>query len=784
MHRPLILLLVALTAVFAVWLLWSQPDVKPIQVDDPVAEDSDESVAERELADVNPSNTDTPGRQSSDVELPKLNDLIPDQLADAFFDKETKTVRGQVVRDGVGVSGAKVRVYESGKFEWYQGDDIPEPMMEVDCDVSGRYEVIVPRQDFCLVAVHQNLGGLEFATVDEDAQEITEGVDLTVYPLHMSRGVVRSGLAAVAKASVRIRLRDYWNLAHVGETWGIGYKPIQFPTTESAADGSFNVQVPEGEFFISAKHDELGEGTKNTDVPDSALVEISLAVKKEVDFTFHGVVLDPSGKTVANADVKAVPLNEATESNANGVFELAKVKRNQFLGAFAVAWKLGFAPSFIKLDFENTEQLVVVYLQAATEISGILLDANDQPIPGAEIVLDGETNEIFQNNSSHPESLLGSFQDPPSKLPLNRAKTDDAGRFHFRHLPQGEYRLTYFSKTDLWSSDAAVSALTMANSGQMDVVMKVGDFDGLEVRFSGRVYHRYTGDAIPHADVSINLVQRMGAGGWSAGRVANEISSDTGEYSMPALEAAEYYLTCKVNGFSKRTTELKNFEPGAYSVDLDLVPERKLELLVLDVKGNPVPKASVKVRDQAGGNVLIALSPNSSRSPAPLDDKGRITMFGLPGELVSVSLISQKGANLGTKQFDLTLPGPHKQEIRLDQLVTNDGQRVVLNFLDDTGAEVSDISDDPNSALLIQAFDLQNVLVFQEKIWRVDDVWTTHHFGEITPKSNQDVHMYLPLSGARIVVTADGYQSKELQVHARAKENANTRQKLNVVLER
>jgi len=358
-----------------------------------------------------------------------------------------------VVVDGVGIAGAVVRVY-SRELIWAREDsESMEPQMEVACDSLGAYTV-----------------------------EIQDQL-LELFPTQTLFGETLSEGAPLADVKVKVRLQDYWDRDRNGSEWGLSFEPIYRKEVLSDSNGTFSVLAPSGACRVSGHKNGFESPLRGDIQAEDSPIVLSLRTKKEKGNYFHGIVRDPSGRPVAGAKVVAAPENKTAVSGPDGEFRLGPLEKAWGHPILAVAWKAGNAPNFTELDFAHPEKLVEIQLLPAFTIKGQLLDAEGEPIANGSIRLAGDGNPSIANNSSNPPSLFKVVGG--SKECTDGLITNEQGRFEFGHLPQGEYQLTYEPSASSHSKDPQPAALAVAHSGDENVILQVGDLQGLELNFRG-----------------------------------------------------------------------------------------------------------------------------------------------------------------------------------------------------------------------------------------------------------------------------------------------------------
>lgn len=673
-----------------------------------------------------------------------------------------KTVRGRVVVDGIGLAGASVQVHDIQLTHSFGRVEIPQPLHTVECDAGGRFEFLSTRPEFCLVPTHADFLAKDLVAVDDEAPQTIEEMDLEIFAKQTLTGEVLSDGAPIADALVNVMLLDHWERNRHGDIWGVSYKAFFTLRLQSDQQGGFQFEAPAGKLEVGAN--KVGYNRprlRSVDASDSPLL-LQLKRDEPKGKYFNGFVQDPSGQPVAAASVRPMPGGEEVKSGLDGEFRIGPLEKQWGYNQFVAAWNEGFAPGFVELDLEGSDNIVIVQLRQGLSISGRLLDAEGKPLAGKRVRADGEANQEFPDNSSQPPMLLQVF--PGNGANLNWAKTNEQGEFQFTDLPVGEYRITYEPGSNLWGPSEKVEALAMANAGDQSVVLTVGDMQGLEVSISGTVTDFNTGQTIANAEISLNLVRDMGDSGWSASGIEFVTADQNGKYLIGGLMEGDYYLNCKAQGFAQRKSERQIYAPGQHVVNFALSEERRVDLTVVDVRGEAVPDGQVTVKNSDGQNLMISTSPTSSRSPANLDEDGKLTMYKMPAEVLTLNLTAGWGLELTSREIDLRSPGPHQVNIRLEQAVHEKTQSVRLNFHDAEEAVEVGISSNQNRGLVVRAYDANNHLVDSKVVWRDGDKWKRLKFGEPLELSPGHISVRLPLSGGRIEIDADGFQSRSMMV--------------------
>ena len=184
--------------------------------------------------------------------------------------------------------------------------------------------------------------------------------------------------------------------------------------------GRFAADVPAGLVRVVA----MAEGYASADISRIAPAEgikISLA---PASFIAGRVVDGDSGQPIAGATVRALgewgPAQE-TVSDASGAFQLDALKPGNYgVRAFASGW-IGQAMEQVALDLSSNAQDVLVPMQKAVRVEGILSAAGEPCTEGLV--------------------ALGPFPGGEASVPREITRTNPEGRVVFPALPPGTYHV-------------------------------------------------------------------------------------------------------------------------------------------------------------------------------------------------------------------------------------------------------------------------------------------------------------------------------------------------------
>ncbi len=788
MPRFVLPLGLGLLLVLAVWLVWfrtepaPQLELNPSQIEadeqslDPASAESSHDATEDD------SHADGAGEEQLRTSA-AVEELPPEPEASQTF--ETKTVRGQVVIDGLGVAQAEVVMISDPYSRSGVNLREDEILGRTHCDRSGKFEISGPASGFCLIPIAPKMLAKDLMKVSNQAPEVISGEVLELFQAKPLSGEVLNGDLPLAQVSIRVELNNYWERGRNGEVWGVSYEGHFRDKLISDERGAFTCQVPAG--LVQLEADKKGYVSKYVSEvnPDDSPHVLQMKVKTEEGFTISGIVLDPDGEPVEGASVKALPTHTTAVTDADGSFQLESVKQAWGHDMFAAAWKKGFAPAYLKIDFDHVSELLIIRLLEGHSIQGKLLNADGSGLAEKMVMLTGKADPSFADNTSNPSTLLQEFPiqgvNHFDNSLLNWVETDANGAFQFSDLPEGWYKLIYSPYISPMNRFETIEAMCMAQTGEKNAILKVGDLGKLEVVFYGQVTDRVTGQPIANTDVGVSQIQLNEGGGWFGSGVGEVKTDESGNYRFSGLQEGTFTMDAKAVGYAPAKLEHQDYMPGEYRNDFTMVEERQAQLSVVDVRGNPVARGSIHAWNESGQSLMISVSPSQSRSPAKLDEEGRLKMFKLPAEKISFTVGGGWGLELHEEEFDLTQPGPHQLQIRLQQAVHAKTQSVSLEFKNAEGEAEYEIGSSETKAMVVRSFDLDGNPVDRKTTWRNNDKWLQRNYRKIREYGSGYMRITVPAAGGRIEIDAPGYMSRSLTVSAA--EGERPRQKLSVELE-
>ena len=690
--------------------------------------------------------------------------------------EDLRVVRGQIVVDGKGIPGAVVQVFLRG-----QNLETQKPIFEVSCDAAGKFIAEVGSDEYRLVPQAEGYLAKEaLVLLSEAPSEISEQV-LEVFPTINLFGETIFDGAPLTEVKIVVRPTHHFGSIRNSAVRGVMVESIWRRTTVSDEKGAFQLLMPKGkaEYELRGSKDGYTLSKSVTARPDQSPIILPFELKKEKGEYFQGIIRTPEGQPLAGAKIYGAPSNAEATSGPDGKFRLGPVEETYLHPHLCVAWKEGYAPNHVELDFKQSDKLIELKVKRAFSIQGSLVDAKGKPIPNGNIRLRRGPNIVITDNDySRMRTLFGTIS-PMKDGALEWLKSDDEGRFRFDHLPQGEYLLTY-EPDRYWINDVfKPAALVKAQAGAEAVILQAGEFHGSVVTIRGRVTDRVSGEPLKGVKVDIGQVERT-LSGYTIHSVEEVLSNENGYFeSKNLIEATSYMLACDHEGYAKAKSEAVDYLAGEYEVNFSLLEERRVDVEVVDVRGKAAAGVEIAVNNQSGESLTIWTG-NSGRTRASADANGKLYIYGMPAETITLMISRDWGDGLTEEEHDLRPAGPHQIRIQLPQAIPEETQLLTINFINEQGASERNISTDSDKALWVRAFDADNFLVDSKRVWREGNKWKRMWFNQVVGERTGSVSLLLPKSGGRIEVDADGFESRSHIISAADGENP--KQRLNVVL--
>ncbi len=382
---------------------------------------------------------------------------------------------------------------------------------------------------------------------------------------------------------------------------------------KSKADGKFTVSSLEPQLYDLTV---IRAGYQRKLVAKVTPGTSGLVIKLVHGLHIKGDVVDPEGKPVKGAIVKIksfVPANafnnpfmmsqsdfdimgeknQEGKTSAVGAFKFLGIEK----GKYSLLVKAEGYPNFEQEGFDVKApgfDFETIQLEEGVEISGSVVDAQGQPIEGAEVWAE----ELKKSGQS-----AFNFNAMPGKK-LSETKTDEAGKFVLSGLRQGEVNVLASFKG--YSPDKV-----KAEGGEKGIKMELLEGGS----FYGQVVDSKTGDPIEG-------MRMMISGGGSMGGSQPETDAD-GYFEITGIiqptdgdatpfGSGNFYLM----GMHKEYNQI-GMQVGIKGSDPDkpkVIKATRLELidgLVTNEDGEPVSGARVGIRVPGVPEMFMAMNPAS-----------------------------------------------------------------------------------------------------------------------------------------------------------------------------
>lgn len=402
------------------------------------------------------------------------------------------------------------------------------------------------------------------------------------------------------------------------------------------AEGRFRFDaLPAGSFRFAARHPSYAPGSSPIVTLDGQTERRGVEIVLEAGAVLAGRVVSRSGEPIAQAAVRVAPDDSAaawrdevrqTFTDETGAFEMTGLPRRR-LRVVALSERGSSPMTEVDLEGAASRRDLVLTLELEGAIAGIVVDDKGEPVSEAQVVAVPDFRRLREGRFDW--RLRG----------LLRERADAGGRFEFRGLEDGTYRITA-SRTE-----NPRPAFGRMGGG---VTAKVGDTD---VRVVVETGGRLKGKVL-YADGSAPDLYVVGIG-FGGG---TPFSASDGAFILEDVAPGERTLTVSGPGFDRVQVAVRVVPDQEVDVGTITVKRgRTISGRVLGPSGKPVPDATVTAARRLFGDGANAASTGGGRlgpmaglqKSAVTDERGEFVLYGVgPRELTIVAEHERLGRSL------------------------------------------------------------------------------------------------------------------------------------------
>ncbi len=291
----------------------------------------------------------------------------------------------------------------------------------------------------------------------------------------------------------------------------------------------------------------------------------------QIGLTVTGIVVDPVDTPVPGALIEVAQLASGDSdaevlaiSGADGRFVVRAAPKETLVGARAA----GYSSSPLKFlvgKEGNTADLRLVLGPAGGTVSGVVVDAQNRPVPDAVVrVGRGATSGIVASGAGAP---------PIPAL----VRTDGEGRFAAIGLPPGEQPVVARARGKApWQGTCEVAA-------NLTVPLKIQLVDGATIQGTVRTA---AGEIAPRVEIEV--------GEWEDLAHYRTLTSPEGRFELKGLPAGEVVVRAAHDDFGKAEQRAQTVPGSTAQCDLQLSRGLELHGRVVDEQNAGVAKAMLE----------------------------------------------------------------------------------------------------------------------------------------------------------------------------------------------
>lgn len=325
--------------------------------------------------------------------------------------------------------------------------------------------------------------------------------------------------------------------------------------------------------FRTAQGDEALGGNDAEPISYRDLQSGSARLVLPKGITREGVVVDNNGEPVRGAKITEEAqwgspiILSHSDTDFEGRFWLSnRAPREVILAATAA----GHASASTIVDLKPGLGNIRIQLPAELPLKGRVVNQDGEPVPGANLDLDGADNEGLGLDWS--------------------GKTDGEGRFVWRGAPTNEVALSI--KAAEYSSRIAH---LRATTNELLVTLN-DNHNNNAAYITGTVADATSGKPVEHFKVKVRHDRWTD---WENGRTVEGVQGGfnltTAQSEVDVQTQPSWFLTIQADGYEPYMTRIYAFEEGDQTLDIKLQPGGTIEGLVRNPDGGPAVGCHVNV---------------------------------------------------------------------------------------------------------------------------------------------------------------------------------------------